>query len=162
MNLQRAYTDEPDTWYDITMDTFILRTEWAGYYPRGTALQELQKRGTLTTPAYIFRIKEEKEMSKKKAVNIAPEAAVVTTSPEQGSMDTTPLEQKPAAEKKPRGFPLGTIRHYKNGEAFRRIAPPKGWEYIGKTGSERVLAAEATARANGFDVIYFQPTSKEE
>lgn len=61
---------------------------------------------------------------------------------------------KHVKEKKGRGFPLGTIRHYKNGEAFRRVPPPKGWEYLGKTGSEKVKTAEAQALEAGLEVIY--------
>lgn len=236
MNIERSFLETPNEWESVDEDTFLLRTEWAGHYPHGTALRLLQQRGILRTPNYIFRVRgskvldKEKRMSKKKYAETeqAGEQDIqendtlldqefgdqveqdddelvggdFDTSEQTEEIDNgdepfdirvddgkaesdegdakadeqvtkeamllaTPLPPvkendipKPVKEKKGRGFPLGTIRHYKNGEAFRRVPPPKGWEYLGKTGSEKVQKAEAQAREAGLEVIYDSPEGK--
>lgn len=155
MNIERAFVEEPNEWKDVDEDTFLLRTEWAGVYPKGTALQLLREKGLLRTPAYLFRLKgkhHQGEQIMDQNTEKAAEGARPLTEGEVKDLKAGVAKDK--AEKKPRGYPLGTIRHYKNGEAFRRVEPPKGWEYIGKTGSDKVKAAEAAAREKGLEVIY--------
>jgi len=250
VNIERAFIDEPNVWSNIDEDTFLLRTEWAGVYPMGTALKFLHEKGLIRTPTHLFRLKgkysqggtdmkkkAEKipqrllEKAKANAANIAPDEPteeavndflneatteeISETVEDTTEIDSTaesadegkaepdvtdekvedtvveakaslitdpspnnPLRNKVLLEKtrnectpeelailnrlnptgkKPRGYPLGTIRHYKNGEAFRRVEPPKGWEYLGKTGSDKVKKAEDEAKAKGLGVIYDQP-----
>jgi len=149
MNIERAYIDVPTEWKNVDEDTFLLRTEWAGVYPKGTALQLLREKGLLCTPAYLFRLKGKSHIDKEKIMDQNDEAL-------EGKAEGDEKDAKAqfVTEKKPRGYPLGTIRNYKNGEAFRRVEPPKGWEYIGKTGSDKVKAAEAEAKEKGLEVIF--------
>lgn len=53
-------------------------------------------------------------------------------------------------------LPVGAVRMYKNGEAFRKVGGPKGWEYIGKNGGARAQAAIEAAKKAGLPII--QPT----
>lgn len=50
-------------------------------------------------------------------------------------------------------FPVGAVRMYKNGEAFRKVGGPKGWEYIGKNGGARAQAAIEAAKKAGLPII---------
>jgi hypothetical protein len=55
MTIQRMYADRPDEWEEISEDEFLRRTEWAGYYKKGTALQAV-KSGTIRTPWAFYRV----------------------------------------------------------------------------------------------------------
>jgi hypothetical protein len=54
---------------------------------------------------------------------------------------------------KAKGMPIGALRRYGNGEWFRKVGGPKGWEYIGKQGGARVEAALKEARAKGHPIV---------
>ncbi|RDE12135.1 MAG: hypothetical protein C4K49_10660 [Candidatus Thorarchaeota archaeon] len=58
---------------------------------------------------------------------------------------------------KARAMPTGAIRHYANGETFRKVGGTKGWEYVGKMGSAKAKAAEEEARKNGLPIIHAEP-----
>lgn len=57
--IQRKYLgDDEAEWEEIDENEFLRRTEWASYFPKGTALAELKKKGKLSTPAAEFRLKK--------------------------------------------------------------------------------------------------------
>ncbi|MBE3088411.1 MAG: hypothetical protein IMZ71_04790 [Chloroflexi bacterium] len=60
MKIERMYMDHPGEWEEIPEETFIRRTEWAGYWKKGTALQTLKNAGPngIRTPWALFRIKK--------------------------------------------------------------------------------------------------------
>jgi hypothetical protein len=56
MTIKRMYVDTPDEWEEITEGEFLSRTEWAGYWKKGTALQALKGAGQIRTPFAFFRL----------------------------------------------------------------------------------------------------------
>ena len=58
MKIERCYVDRPDAWEKISEENFINRTEWAGYWKKGTALQALKDAGQIRTPWAIYRIEK--------------------------------------------------------------------------------------------------------
>lgn len=59
MKIERMYVDQPDTWEEVSEEEFIRRTEWAGYWKKGTALQTLKDAGQLRTPWAFYRIEKQ-------------------------------------------------------------------------------------------------------
>ena len=59
MKIERCYVDRPGKWEEIPGSVFIDRTEWAGYFKKGTALQALQDTREIRTPYAIFRVAAE-------------------------------------------------------------------------------------------------------
>lgn len=58
MTIQKRYRGEPSAeWKAVTEADFIMRTEWAGYWKKGTALQTLKDAGQISTPWADFRVK---------------------------------------------------------------------------------------------------------
>jgi hypothetical protein len=58
MIIERMYNDCPDEWEPVDEQEFLRRTEWAGYWKKGTALQTLKDAGLLRTPFAHFRVRE--------------------------------------------------------------------------------------------------------
>ena len=59
--IERMYIDngpQTSTWEPITEEEFIRRTEWAGHYQPGTALDALKGLGKIRTPWAFYRWKE--------------------------------------------------------------------------------------------------------
>lgn len=60
--IQRRYLPGADglvePWEDVSLAEFERRTEWGGYFKKGTALEALKVRKTLRTPFAEFRIAE--------------------------------------------------------------------------------------------------------
>jgi hypothetical protein len=66
MKIERMYAGchgEPrgGEWDEVTEEEFIRRTEWAGYWKKGTALQTLKDAGQIRTPFATYRAKKEVE-----------------------------------------------------------------------------------------------------
>ena len=62
MSIERMYVDngpQVSAWESITEEEFIKRTEWAGYWKYGTALQALKDAGQIRTPWAFYRIVKE-------------------------------------------------------------------------------------------------------
>ena len=59
MTIERMYVDAPDTWQEVSEEEFLRRTEWAGYFKKGTALQTLKDAGQIRTPFAFYRIAQE-------------------------------------------------------------------------------------------------------
>jgi hypothetical protein len=59
VKIERMYKDTPDVWEEITEGEFLNRTEWAGYWKKGTALATLKEAGKIQTPWAWFRMKKE-------------------------------------------------------------------------------------------------------
>lgn len=59
MTIERMYPDSPDDWQEVTEEEFIRRTEWAGLWKKGTALQTLRDAGEIRTPWAFYRIRQE-------------------------------------------------------------------------------------------------------
>ena len=59
MKIDRQYKDEPGEWTEVTEEEFLRRTEWAGYWKKGTALETLKDAGKIETPWAIYRIVEQ-------------------------------------------------------------------------------------------------------
>ena len=55
MTIERMYVDQPDVWEEVPEEEFLRRTEWAGYYKKGTALRAV-KAGTIRTPWAFYRL----------------------------------------------------------------------------------------------------------
>jgi len=55
--IQRRYKGENE-WADISLETFIERTEGRGYYMPDTALEAIQATREIETPFAEFRLKE--------------------------------------------------------------------------------------------------------
>jgi len=57
------YVGLPDEWKEISEEEFIARTEWAGYWKKGKALQTLkdcaESGATFRTPWAFYRIRKE-------------------------------------------------------------------------------------------------------
>ena len=54
--IEFAYEETPNHWEAVPSEAWFLnRTEWAGFFAKGTALAELRK-GVVRTPYYLFRI----------------------------------------------------------------------------------------------------------
>jgi hypothetical protein len=56
--IERMYVDagpQVSTWEPITEEEFIRRTEWAGHYKPGTALEAIKGLGKIRTPWAFFR-----------------------------------------------------------------------------------------------------------
>jgi len=61
MTIERMYIDsgpQVSEWEEITEEEFIKRTEWAGYWKKGTALQTLKDAGQIRTPWAFYRVAE--------------------------------------------------------------------------------------------------------
>ncbi len=60
MKIERMYVDRPDVWEEISVEEFLQRTEWAGYWKKGTALQTLKDCAasgvTFRTPWAFYRV----------------------------------------------------------------------------------------------------------
>ena len=56
MKIERMYVDLPDEWREISEEEFLHRTEWAGYWKKGTALQALKDAVQIRTPFAFYRI----------------------------------------------------------------------------------------------------------
>jgi hypothetical protein len=58
--IERLYVDDPDGgWLEISVEEFLRRTEWAGYWVMGTALEAIKAAGQIRTPWAIFRLRAE-------------------------------------------------------------------------------------------------------
>jgi hypothetical protein len=61
MVIERKYVDlgvQKSEWEPISEEEFLRRTEWGGYWKKGTALRALKDAGMMRTPFAYFRIKE--------------------------------------------------------------------------------------------------------
>jgi len=58
MKIERAYvgTGAPGPWQEISEEEFLRRTEWAGFWKKGTALQALKDAGQIRTSWAIYRL----------------------------------------------------------------------------------------------------------
>jgi hypothetical protein len=56
MTIERMYPDHPDEWQEVSEEEFLRRTEWAGYWKKGTALQTLKDAGQIRTPWAFYRV----------------------------------------------------------------------------------------------------------
>lgn len=54
--IERCYVDRPGEWQEVSEEEFLQRTEWAGFWKKGTALQALKDTGQIRTPWAIFRL----------------------------------------------------------------------------------------------------------
>lgn len=63
IRIERMYVGLPDEWKEISEEEFLCRTEWAGYWKKGTALQTLEdcaeSGATFRTPWAFYRIRKE-------------------------------------------------------------------------------------------------------
>jgi hypothetical protein len=56
MKIERMYIDQPGEWQEVSEEEFLRRTEWAGYWQQGTALQALRDAKQIRTPWAFYRI----------------------------------------------------------------------------------------------------------
>lgn len=82
MKIERAYKENLNEWEDVDEDTFLLRTEWAGVYKKGTALKLLQEKGVIETSVYLFRVKKGGVSGKKSGPD---KASVAEEAPKKGT-----------------------------------------------------------------------------
>lgn len=61
MKIERCYVGNtgPGPWQEISEEEFLRRTEWAGFWKKGIALQTLKDAGQIRTPWAIYRIAAE-------------------------------------------------------------------------------------------------------
>lgn len=63
MKIERMYVDQPNRWEEVSEEEFLRRTEWAGYWKKGTALQVLkdcaESGSGFRTPWAFYRIVKE-------------------------------------------------------------------------------------------------------
>jgi len=67
------YAGGSGDWQEISEGEFLNRTEWAGYWKKGTALQALKDAGQIRTPFAFFRL------------------AGIDSTPDEGPHDTADL-----------------------------------------------------------------------
>jgi hypothetical protein len=54
--IQKRYREKDAEWETVDETEFLRRTEWAGYWKKGTALQALKDAWQLSTPWVEFRL----------------------------------------------------------------------------------------------------------
>jgi hypothetical protein len=55
--IERRYLEEEE-WQEVSEEEFLRRTEWGGFFKKGTALDALKTKKTLRTETSEFRVKK--------------------------------------------------------------------------------------------------------
>ena len=55
--IEKRYREGGSDWQRVDEEEFLRRTEWAGYWKKGTALATLRDAGQISTPWADFRVR---------------------------------------------------------------------------------------------------------